>query len=388
MMKPISRRKALTAGAALGVGAAGAGALLTPGVASAAPSGVPRTSHGKGPFVAEETRSLDELYQAAKAEGGQLVVYAGGDVASQQAGTVAAFGQQFPDIKLTMVVDYSKFHDVRIDNQIATGQLVPDVTHLQTLQDFTRWKQQGRLLNYKPAGFSKVYDAFKDPDGAWVAIGVIAFSFLYSATLTGTPPSNPEQLADPRFKDLIASSYPNDDDAVLYLYALYAQSYGWDWIARMAEQQVQFGRGTNSPGAALSSGAKTIGVGAAGSLVPSASNPVKFVVADEHPFMAWGQRAAIFKQAAHPAAAKLYLNWQLSAAVQQKAFNGWSVRTDVKPSGNLPPIWTYPNAHLDGFPNFMADRAAAERFRQTFSLYFGEVQGPPSPGWLGLHPGR
>src|SRR2546423_13138198 len=109
MMKPISRRQALTAGATLGVGAAGGGALLAPEVASAAPSAALGASYGTGPFVAEETRSLDELYQAAKAEGGQLVVYAGGDVASQQAGTVAAFGQRFPDIKLTMVVDYSKF---------------------------------------------------------------------------------------------------------------------------------------------------------------------------------------------------------------------------------------------------------------------------------------
>jgi hypothetical protein len=27
------------------------------------------------------------------------------------------------------------------------------------------------LLPYKPAGFSKLYPAFKDPDGAWLAIG-------------------------------------------------------------------------------------------------------------------------------------------------------------------------------------------------------------------------
>lgn len=387
-MKPISRRRALTAGAALGVGAAGAGALLTPGVASAASASELGASYGTGSHVVEERRSLEELYEAAKAEGGELVVYAGGDVASQAAGIVAAFLKQFPDIKLTMVVDYSKFHDVRIDNQIATGQLIPDVTHLQTLQDFTRWKQQGRLLNYKPAGFSKVYDAFKDPDGAWVAVAVIAFSFMYSSTLTGTPPLNPEQLVDPRFKGQIASSYPNDDDAALFLYSLYAEAYGWDWIAKLAGQQVQFARGTNWPGNALRSGAKTIGVGASGSLVPSSSNPVKWAIAPGHPFMAWGQRAAIFKQARHPAAAKLYLNWQLSDAVQQNTANGWSVRTDVKPASGLPPIWTYANAHLDRFPEFMADRAAAERFRQTFTLYFGEVQGPPSPGWLGLHPGR
>lgn len=74
--------------------------------------------------------------------------------------------------------------------------------------------------------------------------------------------------------------------------------------------------------------------------------------------------------------------------MQQNSFNGWSVRTDVKPAGDLAPIWQNRDAHLDGFPRFMADRAEVERWRQTFSLYFGEVQGAPSPGVLGLHPGR
>jgi ABC-type Fe3+ transport system substrate-binding protein len=109
-------------------------------------------------------------------------------------------------------------------------------------------------------------------------------------------------------------------------------------------------------------------------------------VADGHPFMAWGQRAAILAAGRHPAAAKLYLNWQLSTAVQQTSFNGWSVRTDVTPAGGLKPIWQYPNANLDGFPRFMADRAEVERWKQTFALYFGEVKGAPTPGWLGLHP--
>ena len=104
--------------------------------------------------------------------------------------------------------------------------------------------------------------------------------------------------------------------------------------------------------------------------------------------MAWGQRAAILKDARNRAAAKLYMSWQASAARQQAAYNGWSIRTDVQPSGGLKPIWQYPNANLDGFPTFMANRAKVERWRQTFALYFGEVKGDPSPGWLGLQPGK
>ncbi len=369
-----SRRRVLAtgAGAAIGIGALGATS------AQAAPAARATGS--------EETRTLDELYQAALAEGGKLVLYAGGDTPTQQDFTKAAFLRRFPDIDLTLVVDYSKYHDVRVDNQLATDTLVPDVVQLQTLQDFTRWKEQGRLLRYKPAGFSKVYDKFKDPHGAWVAIGAIGFSFMYDTAAVGSnAPRTPLDLVDPKWKGRIASSYPHDDDAVLYLYSLYVQKYGWEWVARLAAQDVRFARGSNSPGDAVRAGTHTIGVGGSGA--PLATGPVKWVVPDNAPFMAWGQRAAILKQAANPTAAKLYLNWQLSLATQQGSFNGWSVRTDVTPPTGLKPVWEYPDAHLDGFPRFMADRGAIERWKQTFALYFGEVKGDPTPGWLGLHPG-
>jgi ABC-type Fe3+ transport system substrate-binding protein len=369
-----SRRRVLAtgAGAAIGIGALGINA------AQAAPA-----ARGTG---SEETRTLDELYQAALAEGGKLVIYAGGDTPTQQDGTKAAFLRRFPDIDLTLVVDYSKYHDVRVDNQFETDTVVPDVVQLQTLQDFTRWKEQGRLLRYKPAGFSHVYDKFKDPHGAWVAIGVIGFSFMYATAAVGSDaPSTPLDLVDPKWKGKIASSYPHDDDAVLFLYSLYVQKYGWEWAARFAAQDVRFARGSNSPGEAVRGGTHAIGVGGAGGAL--STGPAKWVMPDGAPFMAWGQRAAILKQAKNTTAAKLYLNWQLSLATQQGAFNGWSVRTDVTPPTGLKPVWEYPDAHLDGFPRFMADRAAIERWKQTFALYFGEVKGDPTPGWPGLHPG-
>lgn len=382
-MTGFSRRKALAAGGVLG-----AAALGTPLFGGLATAGTTRGVAGAR-AVPEEKKTLDQLYQDALKEGGNLVIYAGGDTPTQQDRTKQALLARFPELKVTMVVDYSKFHDVRLDNQIATDSVVPDVIQLQTLQNFPRWKKDKILLPYKPAGFSSVYKEFKDPDGAWLAVGVLAFSYMYNvAGAGGAAPASPRDLVDPRWKGQIASSYPNDDDAVLYLFKLYAQAYGWDWIAKLAAQELQFARGSHTPGAAVSAGQKVIGLGGTGTLTAPPTAPVRWVVAQGEPFMAWGQRAAILAAAKHPAAAKLYLNWQISTAVQQNAFNGWSVRTDVTPAGGLEPIWRYPNSHLAGFPAFMADRADVERWRQTFALYFGEVVGDPSPGRLGLHPGR
>ncbi|KAE8910417.1 hypothetical protein PF005_g31006 [Phytophthora fragariae] len=108
---------------------------------------------------AEESKTIDDLYTDAVAEGGNLVLYHGGDTPTQQAGLHDAFAQRFPNINFTVVVDYSKYHDVRIDNQLETDTLVPDVVALQTLQDFTRWAKAGVLLPYKPKGFSKIHNS-------------------------------------------------------------------------------------------------------------------------------------------------------------------------------------------------------------------------------------
>ncbi|MFI6094743.1 ABC transporter substrate-binding protein [Lentzea sp. NPDC051213] len=378
----LNRRRVLAGGAA----ALGA-AMLGPAVPAGAAAAAAPLGAGKG--VPEETRTLEELYRDAKAQGGKLVVYSGGDRAIGAEATRAAFRAAFPDIALTLVVDYSKFHDVRVDYQLATGTLVPDVVQLQTLQNFPRWAEQDRLLRYKPAGFSKIYDAFKDPGGAWMAAFVVGFSYMYDAATAGSAaPRSPLDLVDPQWKGRVASSYPHDDDAVLYLYKRYVETYGWSWLDRLVAQDPQFARGSFTPAAAVSARQKVIGIGGSGSLIAPATTPATWAVADGHPFMAWGQRMAIFKDAKNTAAAKLYTNWTLSVERQLTAANGWSVRTDVKHPGGLEPVWRYPNANVDGFPRFMADRAEAERWRQQFAIYFGEVQGEPTPGRLGLHPGR
>jgi ABC-type Fe3+ transport system substrate-binding protein len=375
-MTTFSRRQVL--------GAAALGASLA---ACARPVTSPLSSRS-APDAPEETRTLDQLYADAVAEGGHLVVYAGGATATEQDATRQAFLARFPRMSLTTVVDYSKFHDVRVDTQIATGSLVPDVVQLHTLHDFPSWKEEGLLLPYKPAGFSALHDTFRDPDGTWLAIAVNALSFVYDGASVGSAaPAAPPDLVDPRWRGRIASSYPQDDDAVLFLYRQYVHEYGWDWVARLATQDVQFARGTHAPVTAVAAGQKAIGIGGAGTPNAAPGSPTRWVATDDIPFLAWGQRAAILTGAAHPAAAKLYLNWHLSREVQEAAFTGWSVRTDVTPAGGLKPIWDHPNAHVDHFDQFMADRAEVERWRKSFTLYLGEVQGPPSAGWLGLHPG-
>ena len=220
-----------------------------------------------------------------------------------------------------------------------------------------------------------------------MAIAVIAFSFMYDVGRgRADAPHTPLDLVDPQWKGKIASSYPHDDDAVLYLYALYAEKYGWDWLAKLRRAGCRSSPAAATPRATRSPAAE-------GDrhrrlrLADRATAAVRWVCPTGT--RSWPGASAPRSSAgqANPTAAKLYLNWQLSTdASRTPSTAGRSAPTSPRPAG-LKPIWEYPNANLDGFPRFMADRAEVERWKQTFALYFGEVKGDPTPGWLGLHPG-
>jgi ABC-type Fe3+ transport system substrate-binding protein len=334
--------------------------------------------------VEEETKTIDELYADAVAEGGKLVMYHGGDFSTQQQTLYDAFTAAFPEVNFTLTVDYSKYHNVRIDNQLETDTLVPDLVALQTLQDFPRWAQEGKLLEYKPANFSQVYDGFRDQRGAYMAYMMFTFSFLYDeSALDGlAPPTSVASLVEPQWAGKIASSHPTDDDAVLFLYKRYVEKYGWNWVEDYSRQNVTFRRGSNTPNDLVVAKDEVVGVGTYTTGAPN----VTIVTGGGNEYLSWGQRIAILNKAKHPAAAKLFMNWAISEEVQKSVVNE-NVRVDLAANGGSSHPWEICKANVDEFPKFMEDREVVEQWRETFLLYFGEVQGEPTPGFLGVHPG-
>ncbi len=84
-----------------------------------------------------------------------MVLWAGGDAPNQMDWLKTAFESRFPGVTLDVTVDLSKFHDLRIDQELAAGTLTPDVAMLQTTFDFDRWKARDVLLRYEPVGFAR-----------------------------------------------------------------------------------------------------------------------------------------------------------------------------------------------------------------------------------------
>jgi ABC-type Fe3+ transport system substrate-binding protein len=361
-----------------------AAALFVAPAANAAPA-----DDGKD-TSSNEAAGLAILYAKAKAEGGKVTAYMGGDLPGQWDALRKAFTQQFPGIDLDIVVDLSKYHDARIDNQLANRALVPDVAILQTVQDFDRWKKEGALLKYLPIGADRIYATAKDSDGYWTGVFYGGFAAMISKNkLHGAPSTfKATDLAAPQYKDKLIFTYPNDDDAVLFGFKLLVDKYGWDWLKLIAAQSPTLVRGVPNSSAGVSGAKYLASLATAGD--PGASAVAIYDNGD--PFVSWAQRAAIFKAAAHPEAAKLFLSWLVSEGTQKNAIATWTwpVRSDVSQPAWLKPLAAYKNTDPTAFPKFMSDRGAVERFRTELELYLGPVAGPDpaSPATpLGLAPG-
>lgn len=68
--------------------------------------------------------------------------------------------------------------------------------------------------------------------------------------------------------------------------------------------------------------------GTSGNFVPVESANTRFVLPTNDPFLTWAQTGAIFKDAKHPAAAKLYVSWMLSLPVASNP-RQFPIRKDV-----------------------------------------------------------
>ncbi|KAF2831489.1 ABC-type Fe3+ transport system [Ophiobolus disseminans] len=319
-----------------------------------------------------ETRSLDELHQAALAEGGVVTLWHGGDEATQQNFLKNAFETRFPGMTLNVTVDLSKYHDSNLDQQIADENVYVDSIILQTLHDYPRWKEQGVLLNYAPAGFEAIHGDFKDDDAAYMGLFIIAWGLTSNPNKTTVAtPTEYTDFLDPAFKDKLVLTYPNDDDAVLFQFDLIVKQYGQEWFDGLLAQNPRWVRGTATPRTLLNAANSSYVATFTSSKSPAAQPGTAFPTEGE--FVAWPQTGAILKDAPHPEGAKLLHNFILST--EHQSVRGWSVREDLPAPVGFSKIWEQEGTNVTAFGEWMSDRANVERMRFWFENLIGSAQG-------------
>ncbi|OOQ88317.1 putative abc-type fe3+ transport periplasmic component protein [Penicillium brasilianum] len=316
-----------------------------------------------------DSRSLSDIYAAAQNESGILRVVHGGDEQNQADALFDAFSAKFPNINVNHSVDLSKYLDGRINQAFQQNELYADLAILQTQHDYDAWEDEGLLLHYKPPSFDKLWPSLTNANGAYLPVFAASFGpFVFNASVVPTAdiPKSYGDILNPKWKGKIVLTYPNDDDAVLYLFKLIIQQYGWEWLDQLLEQDVQWVRGTDTPSAImLRDENKTISF----TTYPPAEGWISVSPVSDR-YMSWTQTSAIFKDTKLPETAKLLQAYLISEEFQLTR-GVPSVRKDI---GNST-IWDSKTTDYVTFHQFMEDRESVEQLRFVFEDKIGTAQG-------------
>ncbi len=313
--------------------------------------------------------SLDELYAKAKLER-TLALYGAGPTGSHDR-WIREFEQRFPGVSVAFTGGLSNGLNRRIEQQLASGRVETDLAIFQTIQDFGKWKRTGALLAFKPEGFDAIDPAYKDEDGAFTAVSVNTVVYAYNSKLVPATevPASALDFLKARFQGQLITTDPTEDDAGLAVFTMIVEKYGWSYMDRyMAQEPAFVTSGHAAVSNAIAEGDKlaTFDSTSTTPRLKAQGKPIEpvFSQADLTPVFLVG--AAIFKDAPHPNAAKLYLSWYL-AKEQQSRTGTFSPRADVPPPPGMQPLSSY---KIDsGYRKLVSDEARLTELRRRFGSY-------------------
>jgi ABC-type Fe3+ transport system substrate-binding protein len=321
-------------------------------------------------------QSLDELYANAKGEGA-FSFYVGGPTAPWEA-RAKVFEDRYPGIKITIGGGFSNVLDKKIDQQLAAGKLEVDAAILQTIADYVRWKAERRLLTFKPPGFDKMDAAFKDRDGAFWATMVNVVPYMYNTEKVAAAeiPNSATDFLKPLFTGKIVAAYPADDDVTLWVFWHIVQKYGWGYMDKYMAQKPNFIQGHLGEQRSIGSGQNIATFDSILDVTEGLKRqgqPVETHIPTVDALPIWPLSGAIFKDAPHPNAAKLFLSWLLEPE-QQSKLPTWSPHSDVPPPAGYQPILSYKVAN--DYRAFLSDETEVAALRKRFEGYSGPIVNP------------
>jgi iron(III) transport system substrate-binding protein len=264
-----------------------------------------------------------ELIAAAKKEG--KVVYYTANFAEVEQEVINAFNKRFPEIKVEMVRAPGGQLITRVKTEAAAGKLAADVV------DHSDRALMADLLDlfqdYAPPNAADYREDVMISPKLWPRVTLV-WSIAYNSELVKTPPKSFGDLTKPEYGNkqigqVIAASGGTTWTRVMFERQVLGESY---WAKQAATNPVLFPSGAPMADAMVR-GEITMGPILLNAVFPKKRDgaPIEVGFAPEgapvNPYA-----SGIPKTAAHPNAAKLFLNWCLS--VEGQTFM-------IKEQGNL-----------------------------------------------------
>ena len=320
------------------------------------------------------------LYQLALKEG-TVVVY-GSPTAQQFANITAAFNKQYPNIN----VQYTSYQPPqavpRINSELATQGYSADMA-FQAATTIYPLEQAGNAIPYVSAYASGFPKAVLDPLNESTPIIELALGWVYNTQMIkpADVPTTMAQVANAKFRGQVVMNDPTTGTAFTQYWATLATVLGNSTVYGFLQSLKNATSPTILPTTTscatdVAGGAHAICLGAyMQEAAPDiqAGAPEKFLNITGLPLLITPSNAMLIKNAQHPNAAKLLVDW-MASPTGQIAWGNIDVRTPVTP--NVTAKWSFsselknfdPGAGtLIYFPS-PAVAAAATSWAKTFAF--------------------
>lgn len=248
------------------------------------------------------------------------------------------------------------------------GRLGADVLDIAEVAGLLVMKDRGILATYESPSAASVPAEFRDPDGTWTASRLRHAVVLWNTDLVSDPPTSLEDLGDPRWKDQIVM-YFGDGGVASRLYA-FVDKYGYEPLEPIGANAPMLVESSHRVTEVVEFGDRAIGFMTQDNtswLSKQNDRPTDYTFYEEGtPTTMAG--VAVVEDAAHPNAARLFVDWWLGDQAQGLLIEagGYSARTDLNPPTGSPTL-----DEIDNLPEpveeYQADRDAIhQRFEEIF----------------------
>lgn len=289
-------------------------------------------------------RAQDALVADAEREG-SLTFYNGtfGDTIGQE--MAGRFQSQYPRVKAQIVRSTAQVVYQRLLQDRASGMRNCDVFSSSDISHFDNLMKEKRLLDWTPPNDARIYPAFHDlyvPGQYYPAlISMMTLAYNTNRVTEAEAPRRWTDLLDPKWKNKAAVGHPGFSGYAGTWAVLMTQLYGESFIDKLAANNPLVGRSSNDSVTQLNSAERIAAAAPAYVALESASrgNPIR-VVYPEDGALLMVSPIAIMADAAHPAAAKLFLQWFLGPDCSKLlvAQGAEPISTEVPPGAGQKPI--------------------------------------------------
>ena len=232
---------------------------------------------------------------------------------------VTAFKAKYPGVDVQMNRLTAEPAYQRVAQDLQSGVREVDVFNSSDASHYVELKKRNALMPFVPPDIGSVPKAFAhlDPDNTFVlgSLGLVAID--YNAKRVSPAPKVWKDLLDPRFKDQLSLGNPGFSSYVgIWAFAI-QQMYGWDYLKAMAALNPKMGRSILDVVTDVISGERIAGPSDAAFALQqkAAGNPVEVAFPQDGSILITSP-VAILRDAPHPNAGKLLLNFYYSKEYQ------------------------------------------------------------------------